>query len=235
MRKFVAILFCVMAMAPLANAGIVTYTINFSDNYSGTFDISQVLSVPQFNASLGALQSVKVDFGVSADGWIGIENTNPNNGITNRKAYTYTYYLPPTDPEYDTTHGNLKLSLGASDLASVDWNVANTYTLNLSVFDGTVDYAGTSGFLTVYLAEADSGSVLYNSGLEPYIGSGTVNFDLVGSAWFVGIFPSGNVNSEVSTLGAGNVTVTYEYVPEPATVCLLGLGVLSLIRRKHRA
>ena len=50
MKQIMRVLLCVMAMAPLANAGLVTYTVAFNDNYSGTFDISEVLSVPQFNS-----------------------------------------------------------------------------------------------------------------------------------------------------------------------------------------
>ena len=33
---------------------------------------------------------------------------------------------------------------------------------------------------------------------------------------------------------AGDVTVIYNYIPEPATMSLLGIGALALIRRRRK-
>jgi hypothetical protein len=217
-----------MAMVSLANANIVTYTISFDDSYSGSFNINKVLSVPQFNPSQGTLLNVTIDSGVSANGTIGFENTTPNP-LVDGELYTYFYW---EDPVTHSTHGTLALKLNSATIADVAWDVREMYTLNLSAFDGTIDFAGTSGFSTTYLNQSDSGNLYYDSDLSAFIGGSNVTFNLVGSAYSAMVMP-GNGSGQTRTLGQGDVTITYEYTPEPATIALLGLGALSLLKRRR--
>jgi hypothetical protein len=228
MKKVMTILLCVLALASLANANLTTYTVSFDDAYEGSFNINKTLSVPQFDSSLGTLLSVSIDYGISAYGTIGFENTNPTNPLDDT-IYTYYYW---ENPVTHSTKGDLKLDFGSTTIASVNWDVMEGYDISLSAFDGGYDFAGTSGWKTTYLNKSDSGSLFYNSNLDSFIGDSSIDvtFALIGTAKSAMSMPSGM--SQVRTTGAGNVTITYEYVPEPATIAILGLGIMGLIRRK---
>jgi len=227
MRTFALSLAVVAVLAVAAQADVITHTATFSDDYAGTFNIDEVLSVPQFDPSLGQLVSVTMSYGIDADGTLGYENTNPNSGGT---KVVRTFFQ--IGDEVYSTYGSLALSMGGSTLAQVNWDVRQTYTFTVGTYDGTTDYAGTSGWSTVYLDLSDADSMFLNSDMGAFVGTGTVDLDLVGEAWAAVSFPSGS--TQFRTLGAGAVTVAYEYIPEPATLGLLIVGALAILRRRFR-
>jgi hypothetical protein len=221
----------VLAVSLSANASTVTYTVNFGDSYEGTFDISKDLFIPTFDPSLGTLESVKLDYSVDADGWLGFENTTaiPPASVT-LKTYSGTLSNPT-----DWTYGNLGLKFGSQTLASVSWTDAQNYVFTgLTAYDGTTDWAGTSGKQTVYLDKHDGGSTTYTTGLDMFIGASPLKltYDLDGTAEIVLGFSGGNGSAKINTTGAGQVSIAYTYVPEPATMALLGLGGLLLRKKK---
>lgn len=226
MKKLIASLVVVFVICAAANANLVSYTVSYNDSYTGDFNFNKVLNLHQFDSSLGTLLNVKLDYALSADGWLGYENkTNAGNKSVK------TFINPTTDPE-NVTHGDILLNFGATTLSSVNWYLTDTYTFYTSVFDGTLDYAGTSGWSTVYLAKTGGGSITYDSGLDSFIGNGNVQLNLIGSAYMLLGTTGGNNVTKTITTGTGNVTITYEYVPEPATMSLLALGGLLLRRKK---
>ena len=229
MKKLLVYALVVLAVSLSANAAVMSYTVSFSDSYDGVFNINKVLSVPRFNPLMGTLQSVTIDYGISANGTVGFESTSTNPLVDGEFA-TYFYWQNPVT---NSTKGNLKLDFDSTTVASVNWDVRETYILNLAAFDGNIDYAGASGFMTTYLDKSDSGSLFYNSNLGSFVGDSMINvtFDLVGQAYSA-IATPGNGSSQVRTFGAGDVTITYQYIPEPATMCLLGLGGLLLRKKK---
>jgi hypothetical protein len=100
-------------------------------------------------------------------------------------------------------------------------------------------YFSTVGSTPLYLGMIDDSGVLplYSSISLNNTGAGTTTAIAEQSA---GPLPGGAVNETISIqhkfkLGAGDTVILngyFEVVPEPATICLLGLGALSLIRRK---
>ncbi|MBN1256161.1 MAG: PEP-CTERM sorting domain-containing protein [Planctomycetes bacterium] len=217
----------VMLVTLLCGSAALTDQIGDADSYNGTFNITQTLSVNQFDPSLGMLNSVSLSVTVGALGNLGFENTDGEMDTT-----ISTYY--PWDPDTNT-HGDLDLSLNSQSLAALSWVVMEDYNVHFEVFDGTYDFAGPSGFSTTYLDDSDGQNLFYTlpADLAAFLGTGSVDFDLAGTASSAMVMP-GNGVSFVSTSGNASVEVIYDYtpVPEPATLVLLGCGALMLLRKR---
>jgi hypothetical protein len=216
-----------MLFAEVANAESITY----SNNLTSLFNIdNQSLLIPKFDTALGTLNSVSVTASVNTFGEVGLENTNPTSPISNRHFKTF-YIDPDLGPQ--TTHGQLGLTFDSQSLANVSWDVSNDYTLNLSIYDGNTDYAGTSGFEATYVDTTDSQVINYSlaADLAKFTGTGNVDFIANGSAYSVLVTPSGNVSTFMSTKGTANVSLTYGFspVPEPATFVMLAVGTMCML------
>ena len=101
---------------------------------------------------------------------------------------------------------------------------------------GTIDYAAMT------VTETDTGAYISGTGTSEIPGGaatkggGAAAWDMDWS-WGSEVVPlAGNGVFDVSITGSeGSYAVTLTPVPEPATMCLLGLGSLVLIRRRKRA
>ncbi|MGA2324632.1 MAG: PEP-CTERM sorting domain-containing protein [Sedimentisphaerales bacterium] len=236
MRKLVAI--CAIVTALMITVSASATVVSYTDSISGLFNqvADRDLVVSQFDSSLGTLNSVSITVSTALQASLGVENTNPTSPATGTQAFNvYTYW--PSDPTDYHTWANVNLSFGGSVVSTAGYTDAEKYTVYLTKYDGTTNYAGTSGTTVATFTPSDSEVLLYNSGLASFIGTGSLTFGLVSDAYTALQTTGGNMASSMSTTGQAGVIVAYNYtpIPEPATVCLLGLGVLSLIRRKHRA
>ena len=106
-----------------------------------------------------------------------------------------------------------------------------------AVEDPDPDFAGPDSFSVTGGTGTDSATAtLTNSAdFDPYKGTGTFNIN-ISSIIETYLSTSGGSGLIDPTPGQteGTVTVMYEYVPEPATLAILGIGGLGVLSRRRR-
>lgn len=107
---------------------------------------------------------------------------------------------------------------------------------NATGFDGTVDFAGTSGQTFPNLAGNEAGQIVFTiqADLNPFIGAGNVIF-MASATSTSSVTSPGNVIAAFMTNASASVSVTYGYiVPAPGAMAILGISfVLSGVRRRR--
>lgn len=108
---------------------------------------------------------------------------------------------------------------------------------NASAFDGNIDFGGTSGFSDLGLMNSDQDTTMLTDPptdllAAGFVGNGMVNFNLTATGASSANGP-GNVNQQFRTEAGANVMITYEFVPAPSSLALLGLGGLVAGRRRR--
>ncbi len=182
------------------SGGAQAATIPFPDSYGlATTNWSQVLTLQQFDTSLGHLNSVTFnDLGLA---------------LTTLRVESL-----------DATTSTITASSGAG-------------ALQLSAFDGVIDFGGTSGAVIAPLSDTKSETFALLSALSLYEGPGTYGIT-VNAQGQTSASGSGNLLSQVSTSAQALITVTYDYstttVPEPASMALVGLGMMGLAAVRRR-
>ncbi|MFB2835978.1 choice-of-anchor E domain-containing protein [Floridanema evergladense] len=178
------------------------------------------LFLPQFNSSYGTLNSAILEFDGLIQGNAGFESRNAT-------ASTITVDLSGLLTLNDAD-GNSLLSL----------NPQQFYNYDVTRYDGSTDYAGTSGKTLEGLTAEDSGSKTYTgSELTSFVGTGTVNYSFSAEATS-NVRGPGNMRSYVDTKAGAGVKISYNYtrkIPEPTTV--IGLGVaagLGLFSKRNK-
>lgn len=204
--------------AVTANAATVVYGPTSFGTYptgsSGTFP------VPQFDPSLGTLLSVELNVLGSADGG--------SNGIEN---------LSTVNAGSGTAAIGTNITVSGPSALTVLTTPATTGGSVLGIFDGTMDFGGTSGFTITGAPATDSDTTTLLSGFAPYIGLGNVTFNYTSAN---NTFTITDVSPAVTSSTPGvfgftpTVTYTYDPIPESSSAVLGGLGLLALLRRRRR-
>ncbi|MEN6384435.1 MAG: PEP-CTERM sorting domain-containing protein [Phycisphaerales bacterium] len=213
MKKILVVLF-VLALSISSQANIISY----SDSITGLFDLVETrdLLIPQFDSSLGTLNSVTVNFSTAIQGSVGFENLKRFAG------------------------GNFAITVNTHGMVVLDYAVISnfldqqTYNTTLGAYDGTLDYAGTSGTILATYSDADTMQYTLTSDFTRFLGNSNVIFPILAESVADSISKPSNSSSELNTTGQASVTVTYDFtpVPEPATIAVLALGGL-LFKRKR--
>jgi hypothetical protein len=213
MKNYFAFLL-ILALCLSAQANVISFT----DSITGLFDQVETrdLVVPQFDSSLGTLNSVSVNVSTAIQGSVGFENLKRFTG------------------------GNFAVTVNVHGYVALDYMVMSNYqdqqnyNVILGAYDGALDYAGTSGTILATYSDADNMQYTIGYDFSRFLGTSNVIFSVLAEAVADHIAKPANSSADLLTTGQASVTVTYDYspVPEPATIVVLSIAGLFLRRRK---
>ena len=212
----------------MASAATITQT----DSYSGTPNWGQTFTFDEFDDLGGTLTLLSIQVLVDLDVAGGLLVLD-NDGV---------------DPASGNYEFGAKSDISSTDVAlldaafqpvtaELDASTLGTFNLDGNVGDGANDFDPTppDGVQVNGLAQSDADSGFISATLfSQYIGTSTFDIDLDALQWsdFGGV---SGIEWAVTPVSAdASVTVIYNYVPEPASMGLLSLGGLALLRRRRK-
>ncbi len=156
-------------------------------------------AIGQFDPSLGQLVSVDVESDATITSDIRVENTS-------------TQSISTID---GTVAGTLTLT-GPGGLSLVNQPSANAGEFDATTFDGTKDFAGTSGInFGSQNASNTATTTLTGAALTPFIGTGTVNL-LLSARATSNASGGGNLDASITSSALATVRLVYHYIPSNA-------------------
>ena len=213
----------VMALSPLAQAGL----ISFSDTHDASITAwTDTLTVSQFDASLGSLDTIDISFSASMLSDLTLNNNDASAQLTSGNVSVQT-------------NGSF-LGLGTLSILLTE----NTGFQLLAADDGAI--GGFDEYTALGLNGTDILSLTIDAShadFLSFIGAGNVSTTGLAAIGGFGALGGGNVEVIVNTKASAALNVTYNYsntpttsVSEPASLGILGLGLMGIaLRRKKKS
>ncbi|MGB3651698.1 MAG: choice-of-anchor E domain-containing protein [Rivularia sp. (in: cyanobacteria)] len=215
-------------LAPINAAQASTLT------YESTVDLeitnfNKQITLPQFDSSLGDLESVLFELSGNVQGSVELENRDAQAALVTGNLAAEINLKKPDD----------SLLLVALPTASVEQN--------LSAYDGRLDFDGASGITLTDISNTKKESAFFTvkDDFTPFVGDGSFNLFLeaIGNSTATG---AGNFVAGFETYAGANVMVSYTYakkepkrrkVPEsqvPTTIFIGLAATMVLTKSKMR-
>jgi hypothetical protein len=206
-----------LCVGSYANAGVVTQ--NFTIPLTST-DFTQEIEYNLFDTQGGTrtLESVEITLLAEASAVAEAENRSTSSGSS--VTATVSAIIALIDLAGDTI------------VSAAPYETASKI---LGVFDGQIDFAGTSGaqFVGLDSSQTDSRFSMDIATLLAYTGTGTTTstIDFKADA-LSSVTGGGNLLSGITTIAGGSVSIEYTFsdsveVSAPAHLALLGMGLLA--------
>lgn len=170
-------------------------------------DFVAPLSFEPFDPALGTLQSLTITLSAAVIGSMGIENTSTLSGSSGElELSAQVSVTPPGDP--DTV-------LAVVSPAAVE-------VFDLPVFDGVLDFGGTSGLT---FAGIDAEQTVTVTLTDPALlaaasGAGSFDLELTAMGTSVANATGGNISTFFLSQAGAVITVIYDYEPVPVGIAV---------------